>query len=514
RRVEPAPGPAGAGTEGGAGAGAHDPGRSAAEADAARRVVAARPAGLPFPVRPVAPPYPPDHPLVTGPARGEVYLSPYIEQLGPIPYVTLSVPLDRGGRHVGALIARISLEPARQILSVFARLAAGDTAITLSDGVGRGTILAGVEPTGRVFETRGRVVGRTWTLTLRQGRSQAFALIAEVRRQTLLWFGLAAAVALGLTAFLTRRIVSPVRALSVAAERMGAGDLRARSDVAREDELGQLARAFDRMAESLQKLDELKSDFVAHVSHELRTPLTAIKLSVANLQDGVVGPMDARQLEVLGRVRTDLDRLIRMVNDLLEVARLQAGKVEAGATEIDLAAVARGAVGAARPLAERKQVHVTMAEAPCSRVRGDALKLHEVLFNLIDNAIKFTPGGGAVEVAVGPAPAALDPRAPASAAASAPPRGWVECVVTDTGPGIHPSMLERIFDKFATVAAGAALGSGAAPGATPGVRLPGVGLGLTIARGIVEVHGGTLCAANRTEGGARFTLRLPAWPSS
>ncbi|MBI2924031.1 MAG: HAMP domain-containing histidine kinase [Planctomycetes bacterium] len=427
----------------------------------------------PIPASNDAPRLPLNDPLARLPKSGQLYVCDTIQWSGPIPFIEMSVPVVSGERVIGVLVASVNLAPLRTVLS---SLAAGKAVITLRDAAGTQLVSDGpvVE---EAFETRGPRGERGWELSIRQPRGEAFATVTAARRQAWKWFGAAVALSLLLTAFFTARILPPVRALSLAAERMGRGDLTARSNVSRDDELGQLARAFDQMAESLEKLDQLKSDFVSHVSHELRTPLTSIKLSVANLQDGVVGPLDAKQLGVLGRVREDLDRLIRMVNELLDAARLEAGKVELAREACDFGAVATQAVETVRPLAERKSVRLVV-ECAAAPLTGDRAKLHEVVVNLVDNAVKFSPAGGEVRVAV----RGVD--------------GAAECVVEDRGPGIEPSKITRIFDKFSMVP-----GNGAP-------KPPGAGLGLSITRKIVELHGGTIRAENVADGGARFVVRI------
>jgi signal transduction histidine kinase len=222
------------------------------------------------------------------------------------------------------------------------------------------------------------------------------------------------------------------------------------------------------MAQSLQELDQLKSDFVSHVSHELRTPLTSAKLSLANLQDDVLGPITPKQREVVARIRQDMDRLIHMVNELLDLARLEAGKVEIHRETIDLGSVTSQAVETIRPLASQKGVALSIEGA--ISVQGDRGKLLQVILNLLDNAVKFTPSGGSVCVAM---------------------KGQ-ELIVEDSGPGLTTDP-EKIFEKFARREQ---------PGA------PGAGIGLSITRKLVELHGATICATNRSEGGARFSVQF------
>ncbi|MEK7466539.1 MAG: HAMP domain-containing sensor histidine kinase [Planctomycetota bacterium] len=431
--------------------------------------------GNPVPASADSPPIPLTDPLVREPKGGKGHVSNSIQLAGPIPFIQISVPVGEG-RPAGVLVASVSLELVKGMLT---SVGGGKAEIEVADAAGVEIYGDGPATGADALLTRGAISALGWTISVRQPPSEAFATLTATRRRAWMWFGAAALFALLIAAFFTARILPPVRALTGAAERMARGDLTARANVKRDDELGRLARAFDEMAASLEKLDQMKSDFVSHVSHELRTPLTSMKLSVANLQDGILGPVGEKQLDVLGRCRHDLDRLIRMVNELLDEARLEAGKVELAKVQCDLAEIARSAVETVRPLADAKGVKIAVDTAPAP-LAADRAKILEVVLNVVDNAVKFTPQGGAVGVRV----AVRD--------------GGVECQITDEGPGIPVEKASRIFERFAMIPAGGA------------PKPPGAGLGLSIARKIVELHQGTIRATNR-EGrpGAIFLIRLP-----
>lgn len=394
-----------------------------------------------------------------------------------IPALFLSVSVTQMEETAGLLFAALDLRPLEEIL---ADLAGADASLVARDPQG-----VTIGPSRPSFEDRleasRRLATPPWELTISQPRAGLLSVVTEARRHVLLWLGAAAVVALGLTMFLTRRITSPVRALSRAAERLAAGDRMARTGIERDDELGQLARSFDRMAEALQKLDQMKSDFIAHVSHELRTPLTAMRLSLANLQDGVAGPLTPKQLDVAARLRQDMERLIRMVNELLDVARLEAGE-ELAQDRVDLAAVVRDAVAMLEPLARERKVGIAFSTDGEAVVRGDRAKLIRVATNLLDNAVKFSPPDGTVEIVV---------RSDGES---------VRLVVEDRGPGIDPARIGQVFDRFSNLVP------------PSGVKPPGAGLGLHLARKIVELHGGSIRAENREGGGARFVVTLARSP--
>ena len=231
----------------------------------------------------------------------------------------------------------------------------------------------------------------------------------------------------------------------------------------------------------LRELDQLKSDFLSNVSHELRTPLAAIKGFVDNLLDGVTGPLADKHRHCLHRVRDNAERLTRMVSDLLDLARIEAGKIELAPEALAVAEMVEEVVETLRPLARARGIALAAELAPCPPIRGDADKILQVLTNLVSNALKFTPTGGCVTVA---------------AAASAD--GAIRIAVGDTGPGIPPEERERVFDKFYQL------------GRVDGERPPGSGLGLTIARHLVELHGGRIWVEDGAGGGSAFMMLLPA----
>jgi signal transduction histidine kinase len=231
----------------------------------------------------------------------------------------------------------------------------------------------------------------------------------------------------------------------------------------------------------LRELDQLKSDFLGNVSHELRTPLAAIKGFVDNLLDGVTGPLMDRQRHYLGRVRDNADRLSRMVSDLLDLTRIEAGKIELSPVVLDPAAVVAEAAESLRPVARLRGVPVVLERPAWLPVWADPDKVQQILTNLISNALKFSPAGEAVTVAVG-----------------SEPGGLVRFEVRDRGPGIPVEERERVFDKFHQV------------GRVAGERPPGSGLGLTIARHLVELHGGRIWVEDNPGGGSVFVAVLPA----
>lgn len=232
----------------------------------------------------------------------------------------------------------------------------------------------------------------------------------------------------------------------------------------------------------LRELDQLKSDLLGNVSHELRTPLASIKGYVDNLLDGVTGPLPDRQRRYLVRVRENAERLTRMVSDLLDLTRIEAGKIELLPVALDVAEAVSEAAESLRPQARAREITLSLELGPCPPIWGDPDKIHQVLTNLVSNAVKFSPSGGRVRVSTLPGPGAM-----------------VRIAVADTGAGIPAEERERVFDKFYQV------------GRVDGERPSGSGLGLTIARHLVELHGGRIWVEDAA-GGSSFAVLLPAAP--
>jgi len=227
----------------------------------------------------------------------------------------------------------------------------------------------------------------------------------------------------------------------------------------------------------LLELDKLRSALLSNVSHELRTPLTGILGSAQNLRDGLAGGLTQSQQEYVDMIEHDSGRLIRVVNELLDWGRSEAGQVRLQRAPVSLHPLVDEVFALLRPLAERKSVRLER-EGSEATVSADADKLKQVLINLVDNAIKFSRPRGEVRLAI---------------------EGGAEGLrlsVEDQGPGIAAADAPRLFDRFFR---------GQAADATPGS-----GLGLAIARNLARLHGGDITLDSAPEHGARFTLRLPA----
>lgn len=289
-----------------------------------------------------------------------------------------------------------------------------------------------------------------------------------------------AAIAVGF--LITRQIVAPVRALSQASRRIAAGRYNERVKLAGEDpndmdELGQLAQDFNHMAENLERTEALRRQLIGDVSHELRTPLTAIKGSLEALIDGVL-PAEPETFE---QIYQEADRLQRLVNDLQELSRVEAGAFKLDLQPLLLADIVKTTtIRLERQFAEKGVRLEIDIPSDLPGIMADADRLSQVLFNLVGNALQYTPSGGQVTVA------------------ARRQRDEVQVSVQDTGIGIAAEHLPHVFDRFYRADRSRARVSG------------GSGIGLTIAKHLVEAHGGRILAESLGEGmGSTFMFTLP-----
>lgn len=231
--------------------------------------------------------------------------------------------------------------------------------------------------------------------------------------------------------------------------------------------------------EEAERLNRLKSEFLASVSHELRTPLHTIIGFAELLVEQAEGPLNATQLRFLEHIRRDSEHLLGLINDVLDLSGMEADGLTLHAEDLNLEQVIQQAVDGIAPYASARVVEVRRGEIPSAKVQADAGRLRQILNNLLSNGVKFTPAGGHVEVS-----AVLDGR-------------FAEVCVRDTGVGISAEEQERIFEKFYQVG-----------NASGGVR-EGTGLGLAICRQLVEMHGGTIYVASKPGEGSCFCFTLP-----
>jgi len=286
--------------------------------------------------------------------------------------------------------------------------------------------------------------------------------------------GLAALLALLTGLAVARRITRPVTRLIAVTRSMAAGNRSARAgQIGGPGELRELASAFDQMAGALERQEQIRRNLVADVAHELRTPIAILQAGHEALLDGVAEPTPAE----LGSLRDEVLRLARMVGDLQTLAAADAAALNLVRRDCDLADLAAVAADSLGRRFEAAGITLTRELAPCS-VRADDRWLHQVITNLLTNALKFTPAGGRVTITTGQdgPDAALR--------------------VTDTGRGIPAEDLPRIFDRFYRGRQAAAVS--------------GSGIGLAVAAELARAHGGQLTARSEPGEGTEMTLTLPA----
>jgi signal transduction histidine kinase len=302
---------------------------------------------------------------------------------------------------------------------------------------------------------------------------------------------IAASIALALVQVLARGMTSPLREMAVAARRMADGDWSQRVTDTSADEVGELARAFNDMARELAMVDRMRRDLVANVSHELRTPISALQARLENLVDGVE---DARP-ELLRSMLDQTERLGRLVSQLLDLSRLESGVVPLRRERLDAASVLDAVAAEAELQAPGRAVEVEV-DPPDLQLHADPDRLHQVLANLTANALQFGPDDRPVRLTASPGPRAGSSAGPPRAGAAG--RGAVVLTVSDDGPGVTPADADRIFERFYR-ADSARRGSAG-----------GAGLGLSIARWIVELHDGQIHADPHRPTGCTMVVRLPA----
>jgi two-component system sensor histidine kinase BaeS len=289
--------------------------------------------------------------------------------------------------------------------------------------------------------------------------------------------GAAVVTALILSWIVSVRVVRPVRTLAEATHRVARGTDTARVEARGGDELAQLADAFNDMAASLERAQEIRRQLLADVAHELRNPLATIDSYVEALADGVLPATD----ENWGAIRAETTRLNRLVDDLQKVALAEAHELDLRASPARPEAVLEDAIKAARPAYAAKGVALELTVDPdLPDVVVDRERIGEVLANLLANALRHTPSGGRVCVW------------------ARSQNGTLMIAIVDTGDGIAAEHLDRIFERFYRADPARSRASG------------GTGIGLAIVRAIVEAHGGTVLASSAGHGqGATFTITLP-----
>jgi len=354
-----------------------------------------------------------------------------------------------------------------------------------------------------VLAAKAPIHGTTWWAVSEQPAADVRAGALGTLWRTLIVTFAAVVAAVLAAGWLASRAIRPIRQLQSGAQQIAAGDLATRLDIRTNDELEDLAAQFNRMAERLQESVETleqkvtertaallaasqhKDNFLAEMSHELRTPLNSILGFADVLREGMAGPLNDEQHEYLGDIHTSGRHLLSLIEDLLDIAKIPAGKLVLSLVPVDVGQPVQGAIASTRGECLRKNVQLTVGRAGTApaTIVADERRVRQILINLIGNAIKFTPEGGHVAVRI---------------AGSARYPGGLRLEVEDHGIGIAAGDLERIWEPF-----------------VQGVQSPhsatkGAGLGLALVRLLTELHGGTASVSSVPGQGATFAVDLPA----
>lgn len=252
-----------------------------------------------------------------------------------------------------------------------------------------------------------------------------------------------------------------------------------------EERTGELNKSNLELAEALSRLkalDRMKSDFVSHVSHELRTPLASIKGSVDNMLDGITGMINDKQQQYLFRIKNNTDRLIRLINDLLDISRIESGKIKLRLQAVPIRDIIRDVKESLMPVAKEKDIEFVASDSEWNdlNVKADRDKLSQIFINLLDNAIKFSKTGGRIEIVL-----------------SAQNDDFIKASVIDYGMGIPEKDKENIFEKFYQIHSDLE------------VKAKGTGLGLAITKSLIELHGGKIWVNSKEGEGSDFSFTIP-----
>jgi two-component system sensor histidine kinase BaeS len=282
---------------------------------------------------------------------------------------------------------------------------------------------------------------------------------------------------LALTLWITSRLTRPLREMEAAADRVAGGDLTASVPPAGTEELDHVAQAFNSMVSRLRERDDRARAFLMNVTHDLRTPLTAIRGHAAALRDGIVPPDQVDRS--LGAIESEATRLGAMVSDLLDLARIDADQFRIAPMTVNPDEILADAQAAQMAIADRRRIDLTQQIAPLEPVVTDPKRFRQIIDNLLENALRWTPVGGSVTVT-----------------ADSTSDGGLSVTVADSGPGVPPDQREAIFAAFHSRP-------------SPDGR-SGAGLGLAICRQLARTLGGDVHVADTSGAGAAFVVQLPA----
>jgi signal transduction histidine kinase len=301
-------------------------------------------------------------------------------------------------------------------------------------------------------------------------------LLNRLNRTALTAGIIAGSLSLILALLLAYQLLRPIRALTGATERLAQGELSQRVEVGGDDEIARLADTFNRMAASLQQAEQSRRAMTADIAHELRNPLAVQRANLEAIQDGIY-PLRPENLEP---ILEQNHLLTRLVEDLRTLALADADELDLDRTQVDIVNLAKRVVDRFQPQMMTNQIHVDLSSPEkCAPISLDPGRIEQILGNLLSNAMRYTPAGGHIDIALNCS------------------QSRIQLVVRDSGPGIPEEALPYIFERFYRADKARSRSEG------------GSGLGLAIARQLARAHGGTLTAENHPEGGAVFTLSIP-----
>lgn len=308
--------------------------------------------------------------------------------------------------------------------------------------------------------------------------TETHAMFLDAVHRYLLWASLVAlALTVALGFLLTRRILRPLRQMGQVAQQLGAGDYDRRVEVLSRDEVGELGTAFNRMAENLQQVEQLRKSLVADVAHELRTPLTNVRGYLEALGDGVIPPSE----QVFAMLQQQVLRLVALVEDLLELAKADRAKLDLKRERVSLPDLLDDVMTLYGPRFHSKGIAVHRELAPRAQwVTADRGKLLQAVRNLIENAHQYTPAGGMFCIR-----------------AERLGKNGIQMTFANSGAPIAPEDMPLLFERFYR------------PDKSRSREHGGAGIGLAIVKALIEAHGGQVSAAC-AEGEVRFQLTLPA----
>ena len=322
--------------------------------------------------------------------------------------------------------------------------------------------------------------------------------IEQVR--TLVWMGGAMAVAAGLLVgvLVVRSITLPIDQLTRATRKISKGDLGIQVEEGGSDEVAELGRHFNLMIRRLGEADELKSDFISRISHELKAPMASIQETTSLLLEGMPGPLNASQDKLLRLNRDSGDRLSRMINELLQLSRLESGMERYQYERLDFVVLVQTVIDEIQPICRERGIGIELSPVEeRMAIECDLDRMIQVVRNLVDNSIKFSPPDATIRISLGwesELPESVP--VPLRSSVSCPAGRFLRLSVRDRGPGVKDEEKERVFDKFHQ--------STRPPNRAAG----GVGLGLAVARHIVQAHAGAIWVVDRAGGGSDFQVLI------